>query len=451
MSDEDRLSYFGKTKGLHSSYDKTTRYEINLEVVEHQLRVETVTDWDTGKSLRADTLQFGPPNTQMTWSALNHFIQMPLSFAMPYHRYAAILGIFSDSQIYSAISNVTQEIFFPIYMHLGINISEASKVQMDDSPTQVLKFREKIQNNDYQVTKHSMIEELNNEFGLFFPLKKKLENKKKINISVLFAEFASQGPTIFYRTHVGSCGNLLSKILENRSPKKKGLLIQGDSSSENNIDAVLSMLESIQVGCGAHARRPFWRHRDDDDSLCDYMLYAFGLLAKVEDLILTKGGSASVTLKLRQKYSKKIWVAIKNKCESVVAAKKLKSNLGHFIWTKSSHFGIACNYIIKHYTELTVYLSHPELEWTNNICERLLRGEKLLLNASKFRKTELGRITLDILRTMVMTCRMNNVPLDQYMEFLYRNKNSLEEDPQNFTPQAFSLIINAKKDQSIAI
>jgi hypothetical protein len=51
------------------------------------------------------------------------------------------------------------------------------------------------------------------------------------------------------------------------------------------------------------------------------MLYAFGLLAKVEELILTKGGSSSMTLKFRQKYSKKIWVAIKNKCEIVVTSK----------------------------------------------------------------------------------------------------------------------------------
>lgn len=364
---------------------------------------------------------------------------MPLGFAIPMHRLASLLGVVSDSQVHSILSQVA-DIFLSIYIYSGISISEAVSVQGDDSPTLVLEYRKKAQDGRFEVKKHPMVEELTKEFGLFFPFKQKNGYKKKVNISVLHAEFENQGPTIFYRTHFGSFGNLLSKILENRSPKKKGLLIQGDSSPENNIDPLLKHLLCIQAGCGSHARRPFWRHKNDDENLCGFMLHAFGLLAKVEHLIDSKGGSPEITLKFRKKYSEKIWEIIKRKCESVLNTKKIIPALGHFVWPKNSHFGQACFYIVKNYSQLTTYLKHPELEWTNNFSERILRGEKLLLNSSKFRRSELGRVRIDIVRTLVMTCRINNVPVDKYLEFIYRNKDFLKENPQSYTPQAYSLI-----------
>ncbi len=49
------------------------------------------------------------------------------------------------------------------------------------------------------------------------------------------------------------------------------------------------------------------------------------------------------------------------------------------------------------------YLDDPRLPSNNNLSERVLRWDKIMEDASKFRMTEAGRLHVDILRTIVHT------------------------------------------------
>jgi hypothetical protein len=53
-----------------------------------------------------------------------------------------------------------------------------------------------------------------------------------------------------------------------------------------------------------------------------------------------------------------------------------------------------CNYVIDHFNELTLYLTVPQRPYTNTESERTLRIERLMLNGSKFRKTEMEKLFL---------------------------------------------------------
>jgi len=102
---------------------------------------------------------------------------------------------------------------------------------------------------------------------------------KKINTTCIAGRSNEDDPSseiYFYRTHYGHAGNLVGKILEQRSPANKKLFLQGDLAAWNKPIALLaSRFDILFAGCSAHARRPFKIHCEDDDALCDQMLKFF--------------------------------------------------------------------------------------------------------------------------------------------------------------------------------
>jgi Transposase IS66 family len=245
----------------------------------------------------------------------------------------------------------------------------------------------------------------------------------------------------FYRTHYGHSGNLIEKLLEQRSPLKKDITLQGDMASWNKASEKYYAIFNITfAGCASHARRPFNIHSDDDNGLCDQMLFYFLLLTKMEKRIDERGRTVARVLFYRKHYGQKIWDKILELCESVINAKKLSECSDHYVWPASSKFGVACRYIKKHFKELTVYLSFAKISPDNNKVERLLRPEKLYLNNSKRKETEWAKTCSDILRTILMTCQFAEVPFEEYLIFSYKNRDKMNEDPSLFTPYAFSKI-----------
>lgn len=234
---------------------------------------------------------------------------------------------------------------------------------------------------------------------------------------------------------------MLSKILETRNPKKKDLVLVTDLATTNLVDAKHYAKFNIKhAGCSSHARRPFWRHRDQDQKLCYWMHSAFLVLETIEERIDETGRNRVNILRYRQKFSQKVWVAILKRCQSVIAGERV---YGEF-WPKSSKIYESCEYIINHYEKLTAFIFDPRLPSNNNLSERVLRWDKIMQDASKFRKTEAGRVQVDILRTIVHTCSAAEVELKDYLLFIFKNREAIETNPQNFTPYAYALRHPAK-------
>ena len=62
----------------------------------------------------------------------------------------------------------------------------------------------------------------------------------------------------------------------------------------------------------------------------------------------------------------------------------------------------------------------------------------MIINGSKFRKNETGRITFDVLQTMVATCTAAEVKLRQYIPYVWKHRDDLDINPQLYTPLAFA-------------
>lgn len=446
----ERMKNLGTEKGLHSSFDKTKRMDLQILVTEKNYQVETVTDPKTGKSVRASMDDVGPAGSTMTWGAITNLIKLTVGFAIPMNRVALIIGQkeFSSAKIWRVLRMVA-DMLLPIYMHLAEELSETGIISGDDTKTKVLDL-------SHDGTESSLAKQIDDHLKFSWPKADGSGEKKALNVSLLIGRSQALDPrsTIrFFRTHLGSVGNLLNCLLEWRSPKAGALIFQGDLSTTNLPSLELrEKFKLMLAGCGAHARRPFWRYREDDGLLCYFMLRGFLSLSKIEGLIDARGRTKANVLRYRQRYALKIWQALRNRCllstgtQAPQARFTLRKDaFAPDIWPPNSELHRACMYVINHFDELTLYLDNPFLKYTNNGSERALRIEKCFLSSSKFTKTREGRAVIDILRTINATCAACGLDLADYLKYIFKNRSQLHKHPELFTPYAVLLALEKEK------
>lgn len=447
----NRMENFDIPRGLHSASDKRTRQEFGITTKTIHLSVETVTDPRTGKSVTASTDEIGPPNTQATWAAIANTIVAVIGYAIPINRLATMLKgsnpYFTSTRLCSYLK-MSAELFAPIYTCLGEQLSDSDLLLGDDTKGRVIEINRALKNGGElgAPPEGSLVAKISEAFGRTFAKKKGKGQKRSLNISVVIGKSEASDPRsyiFFFRAHIGTLGDLLTKMLETRSPKKKELTLVSDLATTNLASTELyQKFEITHAGCAAHARRPFWKHKDKDQRLCYWMLSAFLVLEQIEDRIDELGRTKARIERYRQRYSRKVWAIIRQRCESVMRGEKI---YGHH-WPKTSELYIACNYIVKHYEKLTAYLEDPRLPSNNNLSERVLRWDKIMEDASKFRMTEAGRLHVDILRTIVHTCSAAQIELKDYLLFIFKNRDGIIADPTKYTPYAYALKLDATKN-----
>lgn len=446
----DKVENFENPIGLHSVKDDRTRYEYGVTTKTIHLSVETVTDPRTGKSVTASTDEIGPPNSQSTWAAIANTIIAVIGYAIPINRLAKMLEAscpyFTSSRICFYLK-MAAEMFLPIYTCLGEHeLPECDVLQGDDTKVRVIEVQKALRNGGSlkEPAEGSLIGKVASVFGRVFDKKRGNGKKRSLNVSVVIGKTRNDDPRsyiFFFRTHLGTFGDLLTKMLETRNPAKKALTILSDLATTNLVAPILYKKFVItHAGCSAHARRPFWRHKDKDQKLCYWMLSAFLILEQIEDRIDELGRTRAGILRYRQRYSSKVWAAMLKRCEAIMRGDTV---YGHHKWPKSSELYIACQYIVIHYEELTRYLSDPRLTSNNNLSERVLRWDKIMQDSSKFRMTEAGRLHVDILRTIVHTCSAAKVEIKDYLLFVFRNRAEIETEPKKYTPYAYALKLDA--------
>jgi hypothetical protein len=439
----DRMNEFGKTSGLHVAHDHPKRVEVKIVVTEIQYKVETVTDPETGKSVRASMADEGPEGCLYTWTGIANLMKLHVGFAIPIHRLSLIIGQpeFTPANIYRALRRTALGLL-PVYLHLAEELSDSQILSGDDTATKVL---DRIEATDPDALSRKIDEEL----GFAHPYANGKGIKQALNVSLLVGRPQSDPRSTirFFRTHVGSVGNLVNTLLMQRSPKAGPVIFQGDLSNTNlPTPEMRELFQMALAGCGAHARRPFWRFRDQDESLCYFMLRGFLLLSRIEKLIDARGRTHERVLKLRGKYGRRVWQALKNRCIAATTGNvptpgTYPSGIRPNVWPPGSELHKAAAYVINHFKSLTLYLDHTALEYTNNGRERALRIEKCMLSSSKFRKNRNGRAVLDVLRTINSTCTAARIDPADYMRYVFKQGEELHDHPERFTPYAVAKIL----------
>ena len=197
----------------------------------------------------------------------------------------------------------------------------------------------------------------------------------------------------------------------------------------------LKNMEGITLtNCWAHARRKFIEiiklSNTTPEGVASNIVEKIDLLYDIERK--TKNLSLAEILKLRKERSVPILAELKIYLENNLKTTPPKSKLG-----------IAINYVLSRWEELTVYTKDAKLDIDNNHTERCIKyiviGRKGWLFADNIDSAN----KLGILYSLIISCKINNINPRAYLEYIftqmpYINKNNLQEMEQ-LLPDRFNL------------
>jgi hypothetical protein len=442
--------------------EERTRYSFSLTVSTVAIDVEKVVVKDAESGTRiisASTREIGPPQMDVTWEFLANMAIMASQYATPLNRLANLLTLpgkrFSSAML-SKMFCYNAHRFLPIYLYNFRCLANAPLLSGDDTKNRVLeyvRYLKALVGNptempdppwlDYatrSAAEESFKREAKPGLGILtsrelgFESSRKDGNgaKKGLQTSVIWGRGEAEDPRstiIFYRSHIGGYGNLLTTCLALRRPELKKILIQSDLSSVNLVtDAELIKRFIIEMaGCTSHARRPFAIFEEQDPDLCAHMLHLFRGLYIYERGLDLFGRNDTNVRAVRGTDSRQMWEEIKEL--ATICADK---------WSKETNLGDAARYILRHYAKLTAYLENPMLSISNDFSERLLRPENLIEANALFRNSLEGRFALDINRSVLQTAIAARAPVSEYAQYVLRAPpEAVAAHPEEFTALAY--------------
>lgn len=456
FTQEEREQLFGTCRGLHSKREESTVYDLDILVQKTTCRREVLTDLRSGLRHAKDK-SLAPKGSRLSWAAMAKIATLVAEYAFPMERLSTAIGIpyFSSANISRWFSRSATTMVYP-YIALGKSLGQLAYLKTDDTSALVLKMRDEAESGDLTPDRQRSGEEWEtyleqrgetdlvalviDAFGRVAERADGNGAKLSVNTTVISGKLDPldhRSMVYFYRTHFGQAGNLLTRILEYRPANQKWrqLVIQGDLSSQNHVEpSVSAHLDIVYIGCASHARRAFFRFREQDRSLCFFVLRCFAIIARVEAIIRNAPMSKERVLHFRSSYSAKVWQLLVEVCQAVIAEER-HPLVSHHIWKKGDRLFGACSYLVNHFPALTFYLEHAHLDPDNNSSERSLRGEKLIEGSSYFRQTERGRVSLDIHRTMIASCRACGLPYETYLRAVNdADRSDVETHPERYFP-----------------
>lgn len=467
--------------------EQRVRYDFSVTVTRIELDVEkkVVVDEEGERHvITASTSEYGPPRYSVTWQALATLAVLVGQFAIPFNRLATMLSTAGKRFTAGALSRMLHyvaERLVPVYLELGAQLAHSEILSGDDTSCRVLEvsgYFEKLkaepaqqrqkppwadfqspraaeeslrrcaevqrerekrrEDGDRKATRTALeVPSLGMLIGRRLAFESPRRNgdgaKQSMNTTVVSGRTVAGDPQsllVFYRSHLGGCGNLFEALLQTRSPKARAVTLQGDLSSTNLVTSpeLLNRFNIKVIGCSAHARRPFANYEHEDPDRCAHLLHLFLGLAIHEQRLDVHGRNRDNVFTVRQHESRELWAQI------LELATKMTDT-----WSKETKLGAGARYIIKHFDKLTAYLDDPRLEPTNNLRERMLRMEKLIEGSSMFRRSLEGRFVLDVVRTVLQTAVAAGVPVHEYLVSVLRSKPAeVAEHPERFTPRAWA-------------
>ena len=311
--------------------EERVRYDFSVAVTRVELEVEkkVVVDPQGQRHVfTASTNDYGPPRYTVTWNALATLAVLVGQFAMPFHRLGTLFSTPEKRFTAGAFSRMLHYVarrLWPIYLELATQLSDADILAGDDTSCRVLEvsnhfkqaslptetdkpppwadyrtpsiaeksFRRceqlrkaRIQRREEGDRKAKRTAEETSSLGILLGRQLPFESprrtgdgpKRALHTTVISGRSVADDPRsliVFYRSHLGSCGNLFESILKDRDPDLRNVTLQGDLSTSNLVKApdLLKRFAIRQIGCYSHARRPFALYEDEDPERCGYVVH----------------------------------------------------------------------------------------------------------------------------------------------------------------------------------
>jgi len=219
-------------------------------------------------------------------------------------------------------------------------------------------------------------------------------------------------------------GENLTSVLAKRQQGLDPPIQMCDALSRNTSEE----FQTVLANCLTHGRRKFVDVAEHFPDECQYVLETLGEVYHHEAIIAEEGMTPAQRLYFHKKNSKSLMDDLHQWLGRQFEQRKVEPNSG---------LGMAINYMLNHWAELTLFLRVEKAPLDNNICERALKKAILHRKNSLFYKTAHGAYIGDLFMSLIHTCFLGKVNPFEYLTALQKNKTDIFANPHRWLPWNF--------------
>jgi transposase len=216
-------------------------------------------------------------------------------------------------------------------------------------------------------------------------------------------------------------GENLEQVLARRAEELEPPVQMCDALSRNTTGE----FETIVANCMAHARRQFVDVAANFPAECDHVLRTLREVYGHDATAREEGMSPHDRLAFHQKHSGPLMDNLQTWLQEQIDERKVEPN---------SSLGGAIHYMLKHWSELTLFLHHADAPLDNNICERALKKAILHRKNSLFYKTSGGARVGDLFMSLIHTAELCRADAFDYLVALQRHHRAVALSPAQWMP-----------------
>jgi hypothetical protein len=184
----------------------------------------------------------------------------------------------------------------------------------------------------------------------------------------------------------------------------------------------------VESNCLAHGRRHVVDEIDNFPAECQHVLEALGKVFHNEVTCRKQALSDDDRLALHQRESGPVMAELERWMNAELDEHRVEPNSG---------LGEAFGYLLKRWTQLTLFLRVPGAPLDNNLCERVLKMAIRHRNNSLFYRTERGAEVGDVYMTLIATTELHHENPFDYLVALLVHQAEVAADPSAWLPWTF--------------
>ena len=216
-------------------------------------------------------------------------------------------------------------------------------------------------------------------------------------------------------------GENLEGVLAQRAKELAPPVQMCDALSRNTTGE----FETILANCLAHSRRKFVEVAASFPDECRYVLETLGEVYGHEATTREQQMSPDGRLAFHKEHSGPLMEKLQQWLQEQIGERKVEPNSG---------LGGAITYMLKHWSELTLFLRCPDAPLDNNICERALKKAILHRKNSLFYKTSTGARVGDLFMSLIHSAELCQADPFKYLVALQRHHRDVSKNPGRWMP-----------------
>ncbi len=242
--------------------------------------------------------------------------------------------------------------------------------------------------------------------------------------------------TYLYMTDNRVAGQFIAEILALRNPELELPIIMCDALAANIPQDIADSLY-ILCYCLVHARRQFYELPDGYDDLSDEVIGAIGKIYLHEDY------AKSLEPQARLAYHQKHSLPVMNKLKTYLEAQEEE-------FEPNGVAGRAIAYVLKRWTNLTVFLEQAHAPLDTNLVERALKLVIQTRKSSMFYKSLNSAAFASYVQSALYSAAQNDVNPYDYMKALIEHTNQVINAPKDWFPWVYQETLKVQKKEAAA-